>query len=212
MVSAWQTTIRIFGWACFCPGLLIGNSIAWADAQPVAASSAKDRYVVWGWGDELSVNQIIRRWLERDRGNQRLVPRREWNGGALPQLRRSRDALRRVKDGLGMDYRIGSSGGLHLNIYSRRKIKRPGVRWQLGQTRADVSIQRWTLGGSMQRVRTEDGKRFISFIPQLIVNPDGAHAKLRRWRLKLEYGYWFGGEKRAAAAERVLQASVAARF
>ncbi len=200
-----------------------GNSLRLALAclflacWPHSASAATDpesvSIVLSGWGHGLAPNQLVQHWMRRD-ALQRpaTIPRLEWSDGRLAEMPVARDALRRVKNGVGMDLRLFDSGGLHFNLYRRHRAKAEGVRLRLGDATALRQAQRWTIGGSMQQVRTDEGDRFIRFVPQLMINPDGPHGATRRWSFNLEYGYWFGGDKRAAVAERVLQASLSARF
>ncbi len=187
---------------------------------PVAGQAAEAKkdpvaYVFSGWSETITGNAVVQRWMARgEEGRGMASAERRTTAGMIGELSRDRGALRRIKNGLGVDYRIASAGGLHLNVYSRNRPNGKGVRKTLNAFAGaeHAQVQRWTLGASLQQVRTEEGDRFISLVPQLVVNPDGAHAAMQRWRFSMEYGYWFGGGKRAAVAERVLQVQISARF
>lgn len=186
--------------------------LCWVHSSLAAQPPDSVGFVISGWGHAFSGNQLIQHWMRPDTERwSSSVPRNEWNG-RLARVSPNRDALRRIKHGVGVDWRLFESGGLHFNLYRRHRTKAEGVRMRLGDSATLRRTQWWTLGGSMQQVRTDEGDRFIRFVPQLMVNPDGPHGATRRWSFSLEYGYWFGGDKRAAVAERVLQASLSARF
>ncbi len=192
-------------------------------AMPLAGHAASDNQdvesaaiVLSGWSENITANQLIRQWVARSAQNN--------IGGAatssLPSasligtVAVSEEAWRQIKNGLGVDYRVAQNGGVHLNVYSRATPRGEGVRLTLNgkQELAQAPTQSWTLGASLQQVRTEDGERFLSVVPQLVVNPDGAHGATQRWRFSMEYGYWFGASERAAVAERVVQARISAYF
>lgn len=177
-----------------------------AEAMELQGDAIATPYVLSGWGEAVTANQLVALWMADREKVAELTPLR-----LISDLPAARGALRRIKNGVGLDYRM-AAGGLHLNLYSRRKPKGEGVRGTINPASVAAEVQRWTLGASLQQVRTASGDRFVSLVPQLVVNPDGAHAGVKRWRFSMEYGYWFGGSKRAAKAERVLQASISARF
>lgn len=183
----------------FCPA-----AFAQAGQEPVS-------FVFSGWTQWLPPNALRRLLAEPnlDADGFQVAPRTT----VLPQLRtRRKHPIRRIKNSLGMDYRLAEQGGLHFSVYQRRRPKDVGLRWQLNQDHAGHRVQRWSVGGKLDLIRTEEGERFVSFVPQLMVNPDGAHLRARRWRVRMEYGYWFGSQSRAAVAERVPQVNLKWRF
>lgn len=99
----------------------------------------------------------------------------------------------RLRDGVGFDLEVPDFGHFHLNLYSRRNAQTPGRRWgaTLGDENSAGPRRTWSLGGTLELVRTIDGGRHLAFIPELHVDmgdnetrylPFQASVKLANWR------------------------------
>lgn len=96
-----------------------------------------------------------------------------------------------LREGLGLDLAIPDLGALHLNLYARQD--RRG-----SDTRAAVlsagELQRtscaWSLGGSMELVRSEGGARQLSFVPELSVDGSALTGGKLGFSAVVRYAHW----------------------
>ena len=90
----------------------------------------------------------------------------------VPMMQMSVNTRSSLRDGLGFDVAVPDFGSFHLNLYTRRNARTPGKRWSMNLTSGEVSEPErpWSLGGSLELVRTQDGARQAAFVPELLLD------------------------------------------
>jgi hypothetical protein len=118
-----------------------------------------------------------------------------------------------MRDGVAVTFSVGDLGGLNLNLYKRRNAKTAGQQFDLNPAADDSPQQHfWSLGGSLDLVRNNDGHREIVFVPQLLLDFDaltGAHSQFQAF---LQYATWKPAPGQAATDQRMPQVAVKLRF
>jgi len=95
----------------------------------------------------------------------------------------------RVRDGLGMDYRLGERGGLQFNLYSRRHARGPGQSWNLNAEAPDATAF-WLLGGSLDLARDRHDRQQVVFVPRLLLDFDALTERDHRLQAFVQYAPW----------------------
>jgi hypothetical protein len=109
-----------------------------------------------------------------------------------------------VRDGVGFDLRVPDLGNFHLNLYSRRNARTEGRRWAMNL--ADPAARKtWSMGGSLEVVRTIDGSRQVAFVPELLVDLDAGNVGLLPFQASVKYGNWRSLSARESLDEKVPQ-------
>lgn len=91
-----------------------------------------------------------------------------------------------MRDGLGLDVAIPDLGALRLNLYARR-VAHGATGWDFMQ--ADAAPV-WSLGGSLELVRTGDGSRQLAFIPELTVDGNALSGNKLGFSASVRYSHW----------------------
>lgn len=112
----------------------------------------------------------------------------------------------RMRDGVGMDYRLGGLGGLQLNLYSRRDTARPGRSWNLNAQAPDATAF-WLLGGSLDVVRDQ-----VVFVPRLLLDFDALTERDHGLQAFVQYGPWHSSSSRATRDQTMTQVAFRLRF
>lgn len=123
------------------------------------------------------------------------------------------DWQRQLRNGLGFDFPLGSSGNLHLTLHERRNPEKVGLRIALAErtpaARDWISSGSWSLGPRLMLVRSDEGDQFLSLVPQL-----RAQFSLQGLTVhtRVDYGFWSADSGRTPLPERCWQAQFSARF
>lgn len=127
----------------------------------------------------------------------------------LLRLSFSDDDLRRLKEGIGMDLELPDLGSFHLNLYSRTGTDMPaGKRWELAPNESTHSSARrqWSIGASLDQVRTEEGGRQLVLVPQLVLDAAALLGRKDHFDICIQYAHWRAPGGQAASEQRVPQA------
>lgn len=108
-----------------------------------------------------------------------------------------------IRDGVGFDLAVPDVGNFHLNLYARRNARTNGERWQL--TGAGAPDRAWSLGGSLELVRTIDGARHVAFVPELLLDLSDAPAHYLPFQASLKLAHWRSLAEKQSLDERVPQ-------
>jgi hypothetical protein len=110
-----------------------------------------------------------------------------------------------LRDGLGFDVAVPELGNFHLNLYTRRNARTPGRRWSMNLSSGEVTEdagRAWSLGGSLELVRTRDGARQAAFVPELMLDLGALSARPIAFSVSLKYTSFRSlHDKRALDAE-----------
>jgi hypothetical protein len=109
-----------------------------------------------------------------------------------------------IRDGVGFDLSLPDLGRFHLNLYSRRNARTEGARWRMDRTEP-AERKTWSMGGSLEVVRTVDGDRQLAFVPELLVDLDPGNAGLLPFQATLKYGNWKSVSERRSLDEQAVQ-------
>lgn len=118
-------------------------------------------------------------------------------------------------DGAGVNFNMGTLGGLHFDLYSRRDPEGPGQRWDLTPAAPDAmaSVPRfWSLGGSLDQVRTRNGGRQIVFVPQLVLDFAALPGNHRPFEAVLQYANWSPTPGKLMLDQNLVQVAVRLQF
>ena len=133
------------------------------------------------------------------------VTARVYEGAESPRFRVAGDG-RSLRDGMGFDLDVGTVGTFHLNLYSRRNANGDGRRSALKEDDdAPAPEPRWSIGGTLELVRTIDGDRFVAVVPELLIDLAGAETRYLPFQASLKHANWRSVAEKAAMDERVLQ-------
>lgn len=128
----------------------------------------------------------------------------------LPLFRAGRYAPGALRDGIGMDYRLGLRGGLQFNLYAPRRARGAGRSWNLNAEAPDATAF-WLLGGSLDLAR--DGEeREVVFVPQLLLDFDALTARDRTLQVFVQYAPWQAPSGLAGPDELMAQVALRLRF
>lgn len=112
-----------------------------------------------------------------------------------------------LRDGVGFDLEVPDFGMFHLNLYSRRNAATAGKRWALGvgDTGVDPPSQTWSLGGTLEMVRTTEGGRHLAFVPELLVDLARGETRYLPFQASLKLAHWRSLSEREALDDVVPQ-------
>lgn len=92
-----------------------------------------------------------------------------------------------LREGLGLDLGIPDLGSLRLNLYARR-VPKGATGWDWTETPETPPV--WSLGGSLELIRTGDGSRRVAFIPELTVDGDALTGSKLGFSASVRYAHW----------------------
>ena len=120
-----------------------------------------------------------------------------------------------LMNGASVNYSMGTRGGLHLELYSRRNPEGPGQRWNLNPAEpaaAALQPRFWSLGGSLDQVRTHNGGQQIVFVPQLVLDFAALSGSHRPFEAVLQYANWGPTPGALMLDQSLLQVAVRLQF
>lgn len=112
-----------------------------------------------------------------------------------------------IRDGVGINLAIADIGNFHLNLYARRNAKTEGKRWHMNSADANpakAETRTWSLGGSLEMVRTGDGSRHLALVPELLVAL-GDQPRYVPFEASVKFANWRSASERQALDEKVAQ-------
>jgi hypothetical protein len=112
---------------------------------------------------------------------------------------------RELRDGAGFDLMVPEIGNFHLNLYARRNARSEGRRWAVGSAGASGPRQGWSLGGTLDLVRTVDGGRHVAFVPEVTFDLSDTGATYLPFQASLRLAHWRSIADTHALEERVPQ-------
>lgn len=121
---------------------------------------------------------------------------------------------REVRDGVGFDLAVPELGNFHLNLYTRRSARSEGRRWAAiaGGSAADDAPgpgpgPTWSLGGTLELVRTLDGAKHVAIVPEVLLDLDGKPESYLPFQVSLKMAHWRSLAEKQSLDERVPQLS-----
>lgn len=126
------------------------------------------------------------------------------DAGEAPLFRVAVTESRSIRDGIGFDLAVPDVGNFHLNLYARRNARTEGRRWSVnGTDAADDRI--WSLGGTLELVRTIDGDRHVAFVPELLVDLSGRPESYLPFQASVRIAHWRSLAEKQSLDERAPQ-------
>lgn len=126
------------------------------------------------------------------------------DAGEAPLFRVAVTEGRSIRDGIGFDLAVPDVGNFHLNLYARRNARTEGRRWSVnGTDAADDRI--WSLGGTLELVRTIDGDRHVAFVPELLVDLSGRPESYLPFQASVRIAHWRSLAEKQSLDERAPQ-------
>jgi len=123
-----------------------------------------------------------------------------------------------LRGGIGVDIDLPEAGNLHLNLLPRKDkaVTGDGLRWKLSADESDDRQQKWSLGGTLDRVRSGDGpgqpgESKLAVTPQLILDVDALTGMSGDAKLTLQRAQW-RDSRSGEDVGRVWQINVRWRF
>jgi hypothetical protein len=113
-----------------------------------------------------------------------------------------------LRDGVGFDMLVPDFGRFHLNLYSRRNARTEGKRWSMNLTDGSMTpmlTRSWSLGGSLELVRTIDGDRQFAMVPELLLNVDALTGGKAGFTASVKYGNWRSVSDKRSLDDKVPQ-------
>jgi hypothetical protein len=110
-----------------------------------------------------------------------------------------------VRDGVGFDLLVPDFGNFHLNLYSRRNARTEGWRHSVKLAGEEAQQRTWSVGGSVEVVRTIDGGKHLAFVPELIFDMDGATDGRLPFQASVRYGNWRSVAEKKSLEEKAVQ-------
>ena len=108
-----------------------------------------------------------------------------------------------IRDGVGFDLALPDIGNFHLNLYARHNARTSGKRWSMS---GEGSAPRtWSIGGTLELVRTVDGDKQLAFVPELLVDLDNSRTRYLPFQASLKFANWRSLQDRASLDEQVPQ-------
>lgn len=108
-----------------------------------------------------------------------------------------------IRDGLGFDMALPDVGNFHLNLYARSGARTSGKRFTMS---GDATPARsWSLGGSLELVRTTDGSKHVAFVPELLLDVDTAGKRYLPFQASVKFANWRSLAERESLDEQALQ-------
>lgn len=113
-----------------------------------------------------------------------------------------------IRDGCGFNLAVPDLGNFHLSLYTRRNARTGGKRWSLDLADGDSSgaeSRTWSLGGSLEMVRTVDGGRHLAFVPELLVDLDDRQSLFLPFQASVKFSNWRSVSDKQSLEEKVPQ-------
>lgn len=102
-----------------------------------------------------------------------------------------------LRGGIGLDVDLPEAGNLHLNLLPPRRgnASGEGLRWQLSADESQDLRQLWSVGGTVDRVRSGEspgqlGEQKLALTPQLILDVDALTGMNGDARLIVQRAQW----------------------
>ena len=141
--------------------------------------------------------------------------------GPRPHSRRTDDAWRRLRYGVGLDLGFAEDGNLHLDLIPPRGDVERSWRWRFDETQ--IGTRWWSLGGGVELLQFRDltpaalaplprGDRRLVLNPQLRLDVDAIWDVPGQMQLTLQQGYWVESASRQAVPNRAWQLALRWRF
>lgn len=108
-----------------------------------------------------------------------------------------------IRDGMGFDLALPDIGNFHLNLYARDGAKTNGKRFSVSGN--EVAPHTWSLGGSLEVVRTIDGSRHVAFVPELLLDIDNTGKRYLPFQASVKYANWRSMAERESLTDQALQ-------
>ena len=108
-----------------------------------------------------------------------------------------------VRDGMGFDLALPDIGNFHLNLYARSNAKTAGKRWNMSGDEA--SPRSWSVGGTLELVRSVDGSRHLAFVPELLLDIDNSGKRYLPFQAAVKVANWRSLAERRSLDEEVPQ-------
>lgn len=126
--------------------------------------------------------------------------------GDAPLFRVAVTESRSIRDGVGFDLAVPDLGNFHLNLYARRNAKTEGRRWSVNGAGDDAgNARQWSLGGTLELVRTTEGDRHLAFVPELLFDLSDEEQSYLPFQASLKIAHWRSLAEKEALDERVPQ-------
>lgn len=110
-----------------------------------------------------------------------------------------------IRDGVGFDIAVPDLGHFHLNLYARRNARTGGKRWAVSGGDEGGSARAWSLGGTVELVRTIDGDRHLAFVPELLFDLSEGKQAYLPFQASLRIAHWRSLAEKQSLDERVPQ-------
>ncbi len=113
-----------------------------------------------------------------------------------------------IRDGVGFDLAVPDFGNFHLSLYTRPNARTEGKRWSMDLADgkpADAEARTWSLGGSLELVRTVDGTRHLAFVPELLLDLSGLQARYLPFQASVKFTNWRSVSEKHSLEEKVPQ-------
>ena len=110
-----------------------------------------------------------------------------------------------IRDGIGFDLAVPDLGHFHLNLYARRNARSEGQRWALNAGGQQDAGRSWSLGGTLELVRTVDGGRHLAFVPELLFDLSELENSYLPFQASFKFANWRNIGEREALDERAPQ-------
>lgn len=133
------------------------------------------------------------------------VSARVHEGVDAPRFRVAASDGRALRDGIGFDLGVADFGNFHLNLYARRNARTEGQRWAMGAGEDGDGSRRWSLGGTLELVRTLGGERFVAVVPELLLDLPPEGTRFLPFEASLKYANWRSLAEKQSLDERVPQ-------
>lgn len=115
----------------------------------------------------------------------------------------------KLRNGLGFDVPIGQRGNVHLTIHERANPEKIGLRFQMRERHFETRVATWSVGPVVKLIRSQQGHRFISLIPQLRATVPWGDRQLHA---SMHYGFWSTDGRKTPVPERTIQAQISLKF
>ena len=110
--------------------------------------------------------------------------------------------LPNLRAGIGLDIDLPDAGNLHLNLLPPKSNVGPsaqGLRWKLSADDIGNTGKLWSLGGTLDRVRSSDGpgepgEQKLTVTPQLMLDVDALAGMKGDARLMIQRAQWRDGQ------------------
>lgn len=113
-----------------------------------------------------------------------------------------------VRDGVGFDLAVPDFGRLHLSLHTRHNAKTDGKRWSLGLADAasgEPESKIWSLGGSLEMVRTVEGGRHMALVPELLIDLSDQRSRYLPFEASVKFAHWRSVSEKYSLEDQVPQ-------